>query len=117
MNDNLNSNLKDTLFLHCQSLQRYLKKEYEEHLVVTDRGITFHDPCINHCLLYAFGECDVLHTYTCNKCQEVFKFFEDLKTNLDTYHDEIQEHQDRLLYYIAHRTRKVYLNAQFNRTR
>ena len=82
--------------------------------MVTDHGITSHDLCINHCLLYAFGECNVPHTHTCNKCQEVFKLFEDLKINLNTYHDEIQEYQGRLLYYIAHQTRKVYLNAQFN---
>jgi len=38
-----------------------------------------------------------------------------LKTNLNsTYHEEIQEYQDRILYYLAHQTRKTYLNAQFN---
>jgi hypothetical protein len=83
-------------------------------LVVTDHGTTSHDLCVNHCLLYAFGECNDPHTHTCNKCQEVFKLFEDLKINLNIYHDEIQEYQNRLLYYIAHQTRKVYLNAQFN---
>lgn len=38
-----------------------------------------------------------------------------MKTNLNsTYHEEIQEYQDRILYYLAHQTRKTYLNAQFN---
>lgn len=30
------------------------------------------------------------------------------------YHEEIQEYQDRIFYYLAHQTRKTYLNAQFN---
>jgi len=82
---------------------------------VTDRGITSHNPCINHCLLYAFSECDTPHTYICNECQEIFQFFQDLKVSLDiSYHEEIQEFQDRILYYLAHQTRKTYLNAQFN---
>jgi hypothetical protein len=38
-----------------------------------------------------------------------------LKNNLNTSHDEvIQEYKNRLLYYLSHQTRKVYLNAQFN---
>ncbi|CAB4403308.1 unnamed protein product [Rhizophagus irregularis] len=79
----------------CCLLKRYLKREYEKHLVVTNREVISHDPCINHCLLYTFGEY--------------------LKTNLNsTYHEEIQEYQDHILYYLAHQTRKTYLNAQFN---
>ena len=31
-----------------------------------------------------------------------------------SYHEEIQELQDRILYYLTHQTRKTYLNAQFN---
>jgi len=76
--------------------------------------MTVHDSCINHCLLYAFGECNVSHTHACDKCQEIFLFFEELKLELNTCHQEIQEIQNRLLYYISHQTRKVYLNAQFN---
>jgi hypothetical protein len=38
-----------------------------------------------------------------------------LKSNLNSsYHDKIQECQDHILYYLAHQTRKTYLNAQFN---
>ncbi|CAJ0855329.1 17729_t:CDS:2, partial [Entrophospora sp. SA101] len=40
-----------------------LASEYEQHLVVTDRGMASHDICINHCLPYAFGECNASHTY------------------------------------------------------
>src|SRR5215204_6010398 len=73
--------------------------------------MTTHDLCINHCLLYAFGECNASHTHACDKCQEIFLFFEELKSKLNTC---LLEFQNRLLYYISHQTRKVYLNAQFN---
>ncbi|PKK56452.1 hypothetical protein RhiirC2_721853 [Rhizophagus irregularis] len=110
-----NAELQDIFSQRYCFLKCYLKREYEEHLVVTDRGVISHDPCINHCLLYAFGECNASHTCICNGCQEVFQFFQDLKPNLNsTYHEEIQEYQDRILYYLAHQTRKTYLNAQFN---
>ena len=47
--------------------------------------------------------------------QEIFQFFQDLKSSLNpSYHEEIQEFQDRILYYLAHQTRKTYLNAQFS---
>jgi hypothetical protein len=82
---------------------------------VTERGFTSHSTCINHCLLYAFGECNESHTYICNECQEIFRFFQDLKDSLNLlHHEEIQEFQDRILYYLAHQTRKTYLNSQFN---
>ena len=83
---------------------------------MTDRDYhTSHNSCINHCLLYAFGECNASHTYACDECQEIFQFFQYLKVNLDpSYHEEIQELRDRILYYLAHQTRKTYLNAQFN---
>src|SRR5436305_12985331 len=98
-------------------LKRYLKKEYEKHLVMTDCGFTSHNPispCINYCLLYAFGECNESHTCICNECQESW-FFQNLKDGLTSYHKEIQEFQDLILYYLAHQTKKTYyLNAQFN---
>ncbi|CAB5215513.1 unnamed protein product [Rhizophagus irregularis] len=99
----------------CCFLKHYLKREYEEHLVVTDREVISYDLYINHYLLYTFGECNASYTYICNGYQEVFQFFQDLKPNLNsTYHEEIQEYQDRIFYYLAHQTRKTYLNAQFN---
>jgi hypothetical protein len=48
--------------------------------MISEYGTTKHDPCINHCLLYAFGACDdELHTQTCNERQELFTFFNNLK--------------------------------------
>ncbi|RHZ48652.1 hypothetical protein Glove_543g12 [Diversispora epigaea] len=110
-----NIELQNTFFQHCNSLKRYLKKEYEEHLIVTDRGISLHNLCINHCLQYAFNECNTSHPHVCIECQELFQFFQNLKTNLEqSCHEEVQEYYNKILYYYAHQTRKVYLNAQFN---
>ncbi len=77
--------------------------------------MTFHDPCINHCLLYAFGQCVEHHTSTCNECQEFFDFFIDIKAySNEMNHNDLQDMKEHLLYYLAHQTRKIYLNAQFN---
>jgi hypothetical protein len=96
-------------------LKRFLKRDYEQHFHVTPHGTTFHDTCINHCLLYAFGQCNESHTRTCNDCQTLFQFFDILIANTDiSDHEELEDLCDHLLYYLAHQTRKVYLNAQFN---
>ncbi|RHZ77854.1 hypothetical protein Glove_170g35 [Diversispora epigaea] len=79
------------------------------------QDMTNHNLCINHYLLYAFGECNTIHTYTCIECQELFQFFQDLKINLNiSYYEEILEYQNRILYYLVHQTCKIYLNTQFN---
>ena len=73
-----------------EQVRYILKRGYETHLSVNDNGRASHDTCINHCLLYAFGKCNASHTYTCDECQEIFQFFQDLKVNLDSsYHEEI----------------------------
>ncbi|GET01677.1 hypothetical protein GLOIN_2v1880126 [Rhizophagus clarus] len=101
-------------FLHLFPDQ-YYNDEYKKHLVVTNHEFTSHNSCINHCLLYVFDECNESHTYICNECQETFQFFQDLKDSLNpSCHEEIQEFQACILYYLAHQTRKIYLNAQFN---
>ena len=38
-------------------LRRYLKKDYENKLLVYNNGTINHVDCINYYLLYAFGEC------------------------------------------------------------
>ena len=95
-----------------EKLYHHLKCEFENELVINENSTISHSDTINYCLLYAFGECNASHTCVCNECQEVFQFFQDLKNNLNSsYHEEIQEYQDRILYYLAHQTRKTYLNA------
>lgn len=68
-------------------------------------------------MLYAFGTCDKLHTQICNECQELFTFFNDLKKiiGLDSL-DDLKIYEEKLIYYLSHQTRKVYLNSQFNAT-
>ncbi|PKY33844.1 hypothetical protein RhiirB3_453095 [Rhizophagus irregularis] len=69
---------------HIENLQCYLKRSYEQKFKISENGTTKHDSCINHCLLYAFGTCDELHTKVCNECQELFTFFINLKEIIDS---------------------------------
>lgn len=96
-------------------LKRYLKREYESHLTVNSDGTTAHNPCISHCLLFAFGTCNEQHTHTCPDCDEIFRFFADIEENTsNNIHEEISELKDQLFYYLSHQTRKAFLNAQIN---
>jgi hypothetical protein len=99
----------------CNNLQRYLKKDYENELKIDSSGYTQHDACINHCMLYAFGACSQLHTKICDHCGSFFRLFKQVQEHIpsDSY-TELEELQGYLLYYLAHQTRKVYLNVQFN---
>ena len=42
-------------------LRRHLKRDYEKELVMNENGTTDHMDCINHCLLFVFGECKQQH--------------------------------------------------------
>ena len=98
-------------------LRCHLKRDYEKELVVNEDGTINHVDCINHCLLFAFGECKQQHFLRCQKCDTFFTIFEDLANQFDTsYHIKLKEYQEQLKYYLAHQTRKAYLNAQFNST-
>jgi hypothetical protein len=71
--------------------------------------------CINHCLPFAFGECDKEHVSECDECNEVFNLFKELQSLLRNEQQEaLKELQEMLEYYLAHLTRKGYLNSQFN---
>ena len=68
-------------------------------------------------LLFAFGKCKQQHFSRYQKCDTFFTIFEDLKSQLDiSHHIKLQEYQEQLKCYLAHQTRKAYLNAQFNST-
>ncbi|UZO17188.1 uncharacterized protein OCT59_008549 [Rhizophagus irregularis] len=91
------------------------KRDYEKNLIVNNKGITEHNPCISYCLLWAFGVCTEQHTHASQECAKLFTFFNRLKNQLSTdLHEDLDEYQNHLLYYLAHQVRKVYLNAQFN---
>jgi len=91
-----------------------MKRTYENELTINADGTISHDDCIDHCLLYAFGECGESHSLRCQGCQEHFELFEFMKSYVGA--DEFSQYaeiRDRLQYFLAHQARKVYLNAQF----
>ncbi|RHZ85190.1 hypothetical protein Glove_70g69 [Diversispora epigaea] len=72
-----------------KNFKRFLKRDYPKHLHIMHDGKVVHDSCINHCLPFAFGNCNEAYISEC-------------------------ELQEMLEYYLAHLTRKGYLNNQFN---
>ncbi|CAG8849628.1 25095_t:CDS:1, partial [Racocetra persica] len=85
------------LLENCEKLARFLKCEYELHFHITAKGTTSHNICINHCLLYAFGECCQSHSRICDECNTIFEFFAKLKDNSeDDMHEKLAELQDQL---------------------
>ena len=98
-----------------EKLQRFLKWDYEKNLIVNNKEIIKHNPCISYCLLWAFGVCTENYTHASQECAKLFTFFNHLKNQLFTdLYEDLDEYQNYLLYYLAHQARKVYLNAQFN---
>lgn len=91
-----------------------MKRNFERELVINQDGTVSHDECINHCLLYAFGECKQYHTLRCVNCDDFFVFFDFLNMHI-SFEQKIKLDQikEQLKYYLSHQTRKVYLNAQF----
>ncbi|RIB16294.1 hypothetical protein C2G38_2247120 [Gigaspora rosea] len=82
------NNDKERLLTECNNLQRYLKKDYENELKVDSCGYTKHNTCINHSQIQEHIPSDL--------------------------HNKLSVLKEYLLYYLAHQTRKVYLNAQLN---
>ncbi|GBC29212.2 hypothetical protein GLOIN_2v1767205 [Rhizophagus irregularis DAOM 181602=DAOM 197198] len=110
--DQLNSVLQK-----IDALKRHLRRGYERELVVNADGTTKHDSCISHCLPYAFGNCLENHNSRCSECDQFFEFFEFM--HLYIKEDQIatlEETKEHLQYYLAHSTRKIYLNSQFKAT-
>ncbi|CAG8829356.1 22165_t:CDS:1, partial [Gigaspora rosea] len=88
----------DELIAVCEKLNRFLKKDYEQEMIIDSNGITKHNSCINHCMLYAFGYCTESHTYECYNCNSLFRFIDNIKHNTDlSIHSEIEELKDHLL--------------------
>ncbi len=82
---------------------------------MTCNGTVSHDSCINHCLPFAFSNCNEEHLLECGECNEIFNLFEKLRSLLGNEQQEVlKELQEMLEYYLAHLTRKEYLNSQFN---
>ncbi|RHZ80994.1 hypothetical protein Glove_130g138 [Diversispora epigaea] len=110
-----NQTQKNNLIHELENLQHYLRRKYEKEFVINKNGTINHTDCINHCLQYAFGECTQQHFSRCPECDKFFYIFEDLKTKFDIKHyPKLDEYQEKLICYLAHQTRKSYLNTQFN---
>src|SRR4051794_14255915 len=91
-----------------EKLKRHMKRGYEKELIIKSDGHIDHDPCISHCLLYAFGECTNEHETRCSECDQLFDLldfmFESVSPDI---HSQITEYKEKLLYYLSHQTRKV----------
>ena len=99
------------------TLKRHLRRGYERELVVNADGTAQHNPCISHCLPYAFGKCLEKHKSRCSECDKFFEFFEFMHLHVvENQTASLEEIKEHLQYFLAHTTRKVYLNAQFKAT-
>src|SRR5271154_3092474 len=92
-------------------LKRQLKRGFEKELVVNPDGQVMHDSCISHCLLFAFGECNNKHKMQYLKCNHLFNFFDFMAKNISENHQsQLTKAKERLIYYLSHQARKVFLN-------
>ena len=92
-----------------------MKLNYEKEIKIEIDGRPHHDPCISHCLLYAFGICEEKHANTCQNCDEFWILFENLQDAIGkSSNGVLDDAQEKLCYYLSHQTRKVYLNSQFS---
>ncbi|RHZ61185.1 hypothetical protein Glove_349g83 [Diversispora epigaea] len=103
------------LLKKIENFKRFLKRDYPKHLHIMHDGKVVHDSCINRCLPFAFGNCNEAHTSECGDCNRIFDLFTELRSLFGNEHDTtLKELQEMLEYYLAHLTRKGYLNNQFN---
>jgi hypothetical protein len=93
-----------------------MKRDYENEIRINidENGELKHDKYLDHCLLYAFGVCNEEHNLRCKSCLKFHNFFEKIIPLLpENELENIENHKQKLYYYLAHQTRKVYLNTQF----
>jgi hypothetical protein len=83
------------------------------NFVVNKDDTISHLDTINHCLLYAFGECTQEHKTRCTTCDQLFMLIDQLAVTLpENFQSIIEESRNKLYYFLAHQARKVYLNSQ-----
>ncbi|RHZ55862.1 hypothetical protein Glove_410g28 [Diversispora epigaea] len=106
--------LKQFLINEFENLRYHLRREFENELVMNIDGTTNHVPCLEYCLLRAFGECNELHKERCENCKQLFIVFQHLEQNLSSEHQQIfEESKEKFTYFLAHQARKKYLNSQY----
>lgn len=94
-----------------------MKKDYVNEIKynIDANGQLRHDDYLDHCLIYAFGECGEEHTLRCVNCLKFYNFFEKIiKLLPEDELEKVRNYKEKLYYYLAHQTRKVYLNSQLN---
>jgi hypothetical protein len=107
---------KKALINEIELLRRHIKRGLEEEIRVLNNGLLEHSSCLNHCLLYAFGECKNEHNNFCENCSSLFTILKKIEEFSIIEAKEIQEYEEKLMYYLSHQLRKIYLNSQFNAT-
>ncbi|RIB27555.1 hypothetical protein C2G38_2160165 [Gigaspora rosea] len=95
-------------------LRRHLNRNYEKELQVNCLGCTYHTETLEHCLLYAFGDCSEQYTSNCKNCNKISKLFDELIKKILQNIEFIIENRKKLQYYISHQAHKMYLNTQLN---
>jgi hypothetical protein len=100
---------KNSLVNKLEKLRHHLKREFENELVVDEDGTISHSDIINHCLLYAFGECTQEHKTRCAACDQLFMLIDHLVVVLpENLRTTVEESRNKLYYFLAHQARKVY---------
>ena len=74
---------------NIETSKRFLKHDYPKHLYVTCDGTVSHNSCINHCLPFAFGNCNKEHLLKCSECNEIFNLFEKLRSLLENEQQKV----------------------------
>jgi hypothetical protein len=105
---------KNELINELEKLRHHLKRGFENELHINEDGSISHVDTINHCLLYAFGECTQEHKTRCAMCDQLFELIEKLIGIFPKNHQTmIENSRNKLYYFLAHQARKFYLNNQF----
>ncbi|CAG8628909.1 247_t:CDS:2, partial [Diversispora eburnea] len=81
--------VKSILIDKVEKVRRHMKRDYEKEISINTNGQVNHDPCISHCLAYAFGICKNTHVSICEKCNKLWILFTQLQSNLDESCSEI----------------------------
>lgn len=89
-----------------------MNREYGNELIIDDLGNVKHDNCIEHCLNFAFGDCNEHHPISCENCSQIDLIFQKILQFTPNEKSQIIELREKLQYFWAHQARKTYLNAQ-----